>query len=93
MVAIVLLVFAGLGIVLLLWPSKFLRHIQNPLEPDTPVNRVYARALGLFVCLFVLMIISGSMKNLEGFHRNMGFASHPAHIPKDSLAIFGSPKG
>jgi hypothetical protein len=71
MVAIVLLVFAGLGIVLLLWPSKFLRHIQNPLEPDTPVNRVYARALGLFVCLFVLMIISGSMKNLEGFHRNI----------------------
>jgi hypothetical protein len=34
--AIVLLLFAGIGVVLLLWPSKFLRRFQNPLQPDTP---------------------------------------------------------
>ena len=71
LMAIVLLVFAGMGVVLLLLPSKFLRHGQNPLQPDTPVNRVHTRALGVYVCLFVLMIISGSIKNLEGFHRNI----------------------
>jgi len=72
--AIVLLAFAGMGVVLLLLPSKFLRHVQNPLQPDTPVNRVHTRAVGVYVCLFVLMIISGSMKNLEGFHRNIVLA-------------------
>jgi hypothetical protein len=60
--------FAGIGIVLVLWPSKFLRHVQNPLQPDTPLNRVYMRELGVFVCLFVLLMISGS---IEGFHRNI----------------------
>jgi hypothetical protein len=71
--ALVLLFFAGIGIVLLLWPSTFLRFIQNPLQPDTPLNRVYTRALGVFVCLF-MVVISTSMKNIEGFHRNVVIA-------------------
>ena len=69
--AIGLLFFVGIGVVLLVWPSKFLRHIQNPWQPDTPLNRVHTRALGVFVCLFLLLVISGSMKTLEGFHRNI----------------------
>lgn len=72
--AIVLLLSAGMSAVLLLWPSEFLRHIQNPWQPDTPVNRVHIRALGVFICLFLLVIISGSMRNLEGFHRNISIA-------------------
>jgi hypothetical protein len=68
--AIVLLFFAGIGVLLLLWPSTFLRFIQNPWQPDTPINRVHTRALGVFVCLF-MVVISTSMKNIEGFHRNI----------------------
>jgi hypothetical protein len=71
LLAIVLLLFAGIGVVLLIWPSKFLRHIQNPLQPDTPLNRVHIRPVGVFFSLFVLLIISGSTKTLEGFHRNI----------------------
>jgi len=69
--AIVLLLFAGIGVVLLLWPSKFLQRLQNPLQPDTPVNRVYMRALGVFVCLFVLVPISWSMTTFKGFDKNI----------------------
>jgi hypothetical protein len=95
--AIVLLILAGIGVVLLLWPSSFLLHVQNPLQPDTPINRVNMRAMGVFFCLFVLLPLSGSMKTSEGFQRHLastrGFASHPAHIPLDSLAVFSAPTG
>jgi hypothetical protein len=69
---IVLLLFGGsIGVVLLIWPSKFLRHFQNPWQPDTPVNRVYTRALGVFVCSFVLVPISWSMTTFKGFDQNI----------------------
>lgn len=68
---IALLIFAGVGVVLLVWPSKFLRQIQNLWQPDTPLKRVQIRPVGIFFCLFVLLIISGSTKTLEGFHRNI----------------------
>jgi hypothetical protein len=71
LLAIFLLFFAGICAVLLVWPSKFLRHIQNPWQPDTPLNRVHTRALGVFACLFLLLMTSGSTKTLEGFHRNI----------------------
>ena len=64
----VLILFTAIGIVAVLWPSKFLRFVQNPLQPDTPINRVSVRALGVFFCLFVLMMIS---EPFEGFHRNI----------------------
>jgi hypothetical protein len=69
--AIALLFLSGLSLVLLISPSKFLRHIQNPWQPDTPLNRVQIRPVGIFFCLFVLLIISGSTKTLEGFHKNI----------------------
>jgi hypothetical protein len=80
---IVLLLFAGVGVVLLLWPSKFLRHYQNPLQPDTPVNRVHMRALGVFVCLFVSVPISWSVTTLEGFHKNilLALSASPVLLP------------
>jgi hypothetical protein len=68
---IALLAIAGVGFFLLIWPSKFLRHVQNPIQPDTPVNRVYMRAVGIYLCLFPLLIVSGSIKILEGVHRNI----------------------
>jgi Mn2+/Fe2+ NRAMP family transporter len=71
LLAIILLFLTGLSVILLIWPSKFLRHIQNPWQPDTPLNRVQIRPVGIFFCLFVLLIISGSTKTLEGFHRNI----------------------
>lgn len=69
--ALVLLIFVGIGVVLLLSPSRFLRYVKNPLQPDTPINRVYMRALGVFFCLFVLLSFSGSTKTSEGFHANI----------------------
>jgi hypothetical protein len=71
LLAIVLLIFVGVGVVLLLWPSKFLRHFQNPLQPDTPWTRVQMRGVGFMFCLLILMIISSQVKTLEGFHRNI----------------------
>lgn len=78
--AIVLLFFAAVGIVLMLWPSTFLRHVRNPLQPDTPINRTHARALGVFICLFVLVTISGAF---EGFHKNIlvALCASPVILP------------
>ena len=74
------LIFLGVGIVLLLWPSKFLRHVRNPLQPDTPINRVNARAVGVVICLFVLVAVSGAF---EGFHKNIlvALAISPVILP------------
>jgi hypothetical protein len=57
--AFALLFLLGLSLVLLISPSKFLGRVQNPLQPDTPVNRVHARAIGIFFFLFPLLIVSG----------------------------------
>jgi hypothetical protein len=62
------LFFAAVGVVLLVWPSTFLRRVRNPLQPDTPLNRIYSRSLGVLFCLFVLTAISGAF---EGFHKNI----------------------
>ena len=69
--AIVLLGVLVVSLILLLRPSMFLRRIKNPLQPDTPRNRVQMRGVGLFFCLFTLMVISGSPQKLEGFHQNI----------------------
>jgi hypothetical protein len=66
--AIGLLFLAGVGIFLIVCPSAFLRHVRNPLQPDTPINRVNVRAVGVFICLFVLVAISGAF---DAFHKNI----------------------
>src|SRR5436853_7881268 len=73
-VILVFLFFAGLALILLVWPSLFLRRIRNPLLPDTPCNRVQTRGIGLILCLFVLLVLSGVAPGSElheGFHRNI----------------------
>jgi hypothetical protein len=72
-VPIALLVLAGAGIALLLWPSAWLRRSRNPWQPDTPENRVQMRGVGLVVCLFLTLVVSGfgSGPVVEGFHRNI----------------------
>ena len=62
------LLFAAVGVVLFVWPSAFLRHVRNPLQPDTPLNRVHARTLGVLFSLFVLVAVSGAF---ESFHKNI----------------------
>lgn len=83
LLTIVFLIWVGLSFVLLLWPSSLLRHFQNPMQPDTPINRVHMRAVGVFFCLFVLQPISGSIKTHEGFHRNILIAlwASPVVLP------------
>jgi hypothetical protein len=63
-----LLFLACVGIVLIVRPSAFLRHVRNPRQPDTPINRVNVRAVGVVVCLFVLVAISGAF---DAFHKNI----------------------
>lgn len=65
---IVFLFFAAVGVVMLVWPSVLLRLVRNPLQPDTPLNRVYTRTVGFLFCLFVLVAVSGAF---EGFHKNI----------------------
>jgi hypothetical protein len=62
------LFFLAVGVVLLVWPSAFLRLVRNPVQPDTPLNRVYTRPVGVLFCLFVLVAVSGAF---EGFHKNI----------------------
>src|ERR1700682_1104886 len=73
-IVIVILLFAGIGLILLVLPSLFLRLNPNPFMPDSPWNRVQMRGIGLFLCLFVLLIFSGGGPEsglLEKFHRNI----------------------
>lgn len=71
-ITVLLLGFAVAALVLLLRPSLFIRFANSPWQPDTPQNRVWARALGLYVCLFVLMTGSGGF---PVFHRNIAIAA------------------
>jgi hypothetical protein len=80
--AIGLLFFACVGIVLIVRPAAFLRRVRNPLQPDTPINRVNIRAVGVFVCLFVLVTISGAF---DAFHKNILVALTASPI---ILAVF-----
>src|SRR5258708_29298116 len=50
------------------WLSTFLGRVRNTLRPNPPVNRVSARAGGVFICLFVLVTVSGAFR---GFHRDI----------------------
>lgn len=55
-----LLLFAGLGLVLLLRPSEYLGRVNNQWQPDTPQNRVQMRGVGLYLCIVILMMSSGA---------------------------------
>jgi hypothetical protein len=80
--AIGLLFLACIGIVLIVRPSPFLRLVRNSLQPDTPFNRVNVRAVGVFLCLFVLVGISGAF---DAFHKNILVALTASPI---ILAVF-----
>jgi hypothetical protein len=77
MFAIVLLLFAGLGLTLLIRPSIHFRIFPNPLMRDTPWNRLQMRTLGLILCLFILLVVTGGWtgvpkrETVEGFHNNI----------------------
>ena len=70
----------GLGLILILQPSLYFRWFPNPVMADTPWSRIGLRFLGLLLCLFVLMILSGSLQAdlksdlAEGFHNNIVLA-------------------
>jgi hypothetical protein len=74
---IVFLIFGGVGLILLTRPALFLRLFPNPFMPDTPINRVQLRGLGLGVCLMLLMMSSGMLSGaltsptIEAFADNM----------------------
>jgi hypothetical protein len=68
-----LLLLAGAGLGLLLWPSVLLKRSRNPWQPDTPENRVQMRGVGLIFCLFLTLVVSsfGSSPVIAGFRQNI----------------------
>ena len=77
MIVSVLLLFLGVGLILLIRPALHFRIFPNPLVRDTPWNRLQMRTVGLIVCLFILLVSSGLLTGisksevLEGFHNNV----------------------
>lgn len=73
----VLFVVAGIGVFLLVNPSRYMRRNPNRWMKDTPWTRIQLRAVGLVFCLFALMVLSGSMshdsqsKVFRGFSDNI----------------------
>jgi hypothetical protein len=73
----VLLVFSGVGLILLLYPALHFRVFPNPLMRDTPWNRLQMRTVGLVLCLFILLVVTSGWagvpkrETLEGFHNNI----------------------
>jgi len=71
------LFFAFLSFTLLIRPRFFFRMFPNPLQLDTPWNRVQMRGVGLVFCLMLLMVLSGVLRGahgsalLEAFHSNI----------------------
>src|SRR5215831_15955563 len=56
-----LFVFAAISVFLLVNPSRYIRRIRNPWMQDTPWMRIQLRAVGLVFCLFILVVLSGSL--------------------------------
>jgi hypothetical protein len=72
-----LLLFSGVGLILLIRPSLHFRIFSNPLMRDTPWNRLQMRTVGLVLCLFILLVVTSGWtgvpkrETLEGFHNNI----------------------
>ena len=83
---VALLLFAGVAVTMLVRPSLLLRHLANPLQRDTPENRVQLRGVGLIFCLFVLQPILAAVPSsdwLRSFRHNMLIAlwASPFAVP------------
>lgn len=65
------LAMGGIGLTLLIHPSAFFRHVDNPLQPDSPESRVKMRGIGLVLCLFTLVFRSAVLPMPARFHKNI----------------------
>jgi hypothetical protein len=89
----VLLLFTGIGLVLLVSPSLHFRLQPNPFMADTPWNRLKMRLVGLIVCLFLITAItgwsgaSGNSRLLEGFSSNVLVALWATFIAAIAIGI------
>jgi hypothetical protein len=86
LLTVVVLFFTGVAITLLVRPSLLLRHFANPLQRDTPENRVQMRGVGIIFCLFVLQIILAAAppsELLNNFRHNLLIAlwASPFTVP------------
>lgn len=74
---VVLSAVAAISLILLVRPSTYTRRFPNPWMKDTPWTRIQMRVLGLVICLFLLLILSGILsdvsnsKLLAGFSKNI----------------------
>ena len=73
----VLLLFSAIGLISLIRPALHFRIFPNPLMRNTPWSRLQIRALGLVLCLFILLVATGrgtgvpKPEMLAGFHNNI----------------------
>jgi len=77
MFGIALLVFSGVGLILLIHPALHFRIFPNPMMRDMPWIRLQMRTVGLVFCLFALLILTSGWagvpkrETLDGFHNNI----------------------
>ncbi len=73
---IVLLLFTGIGIILLVRPSLYMRRNPNPWMKETPWTRIQMRVLGLVICLFLLLVVSGILSGVSKSELLGGFSDN-----------------
>jgi hypothetical protein len=83
---VVLFLLVAMAVTMLVRPSLVLRHLANPLQRNTPENRVQLRGLGLIFFLFALQPILGEIPPSDwsrDFRHNMLIAlwASPFAVP------------
>jgi hypothetical protein len=71
---VVLFLLVAMAVTMLVRPSLVLSHLANPLQRNTPGNRVQLRGLGLIFFLFALQPILGEIPPSDwsrSFQRNL----------------------
>ena len=76
LLTVVLLLFTGISVILLVRPSLYMRRNPNPWMKDTPWTRIQMRAVGLVFCLFILMVLSGSLRGVSKSDFLIGFSDN-----------------
>ena len=72
----VMFVLFGFGLYVLVNPSRYMRRNPNPRMENTPWTRIELRAVGLVICLFALMALSGSFSHGSASNLLAGFSDN-----------------
>jgi hypothetical protein len=76
LIPVAFLVIVGIGLVLLISPSLYLRFHANRFNPDTPWNQLQMRLLGLMLCLFAIVPLGWWLSDVAKSQMIDGFSSN-----------------